>query len=69
MLSAADGAPFEKVHFDFLGPLPETTSGNSHVLVVVDNFTKLPDQETETTAWACVKGFFIRFGFPTSLVS
>ena len=69
------GAPLEKVHIDFLGPLPVTSSGNSHILVVVDNFTKwvecfpLPDQEAETTAWACMNGFFIRFGFPTSLLS
>jgi hypothetical protein len=34
------GAPMERVHIDFLGPLPETNSGNSNILVMVDQFTK-----------------------------
>ena len=28
-----DGVPMERVHFDFLGSLPEYTAGNSNVLV------------------------------------
>ncbi|VDI27329.1 Hypothetical predicted protein [Mytilus galloprovincialis] len=34
------GAPMERVHLDFLGPLPETKFGNAHVLVMVDQFSK-----------------------------
>ena len=26
------GVPFERVHMDFIGPLPETTKGNSNIL-------------------------------------
>lgn len=34
----------ERVHLDFLGPLPESTSGNTNILVMVDQFTKCPYQ-------------------------
>ncbi|GFU78523.1 retrovirus-related Pol polyprotein from transposon 412 [Trichonephila clavipes] len=45
------GAPFERIAFDILGPLPRTVSGNKYLLVVMDYFTKwpevypIPDQE------------------------
>ncbi|VDI71161.1 COMPASS component SPP1 [Mytilus galloprovincialis] len=64
------GAPMERVHLDFLGPLPETKFGNAHVLVMVDQFSKwmecipLPAQTAEHTARAAVNEFFSRFGFP-----
>ena len=64
------GAPMERVHLDFLGPLPESTTGNSNILVMVDQFTKwvecvpLPSQTAEVTARAAVNEFFARFGFP-----
>jgi hypothetical protein len=32
-------APIERVHLDFLGPLPKTRDGNEYVLVMVDQFT------------------------------
>jgi len=35
-----DGTPFERVQMDILEPLPETSSGNKYLLVVVDCFTK-----------------------------
>jgi hypothetical protein len=35
-----DGKRATRVHIDFLGPLPETNSGNSNILVMVDQFTK-----------------------------
>ena len=34
------GAPMEKIHMDYLGPLPKTAAGNEYVLMVVDQFTK-----------------------------
>ena len=34
------GAPMERVHIDFLGPLPKTAAGNEHILMLVDQFTK-----------------------------
>ncbi|GFT29868.1 retrovirus-related Pol polyprotein from transposon 412 [Trichonephila clavipes] len=50
------GAPFERIAFDILGPLPRTASGNKYLLVVMDYFTKwpevypIPDQEAPTVA-------------------
>lgn len=63
------GVPMERVHLDFLGPLPESTAGNSNILVMVDQFTKwveciaLPSQTAEVTARAAVNEFFAKFGF------
>ena len=59
------GAPIERVHLDFLGPLPITSAGNQHILVMVDQFTKwvecvpLPSQTAEVTARAAVNEFFV----------
>ena len=69
------GYPLEKVHMDFVGPLPQTPGGNKFVLVIVDNFTKwcelipLPNQEAEITAKAAIQHFFSRFGCPLELVT
>lgn len=69
------GAPMERVHIDFLGPLPETTKGNTNILVMIDQFTKwveivpLPSQTAEITAKAAVNEFFTRFGCPFSIHS
>ena len=47
------GDPMERVHIDFLGPLPQTPRGNEHILMMVDQFTKwvecipLPSQKVE----------------------
>ncbi|XP_033105323.1 uncharacterized protein K02A2.6-like [Anneissia japonica] len=62
------GVPMERVHIDFLGPLPKTEQGNIYILVMVDQFTKwveissLPSQTSEVTARAVVRDFFSRFG-------
>ena len=64
------GFPMERVHMDFLGPLPVTKNNNSYILVMVDQFTKwveciaLPSQTAEVTAQAAVNEFFSRFGYP-----
>ena len=64
------GAPMERVHLDFLGPLPRTERGNGYCLVMVDQFTKwvecvpLPSQTAEITAQAAVNECFARFGYP-----
>ena len=65
----------EKVHIDFLGPLPRSRKGNEYILVIIDNFTKwleclpLDSQTAEVTARAAVNEFFARFGYPFNLVS
>ena len=62
------GIPMERVHLDFLGPLPKTRAGNEYILVMVDQFTKwvecipLPSQTAEVTAKAVIDNFFTRFG-------
>ena len=64
------GSPMEKVHLDFLGPLPRTENGNEYILMLVDSFTKwvecipLPSQTAEVTARAAINDFFSRFGYP-----
>ena len=58
----------------FLGPLPESTSGNTNILVMMDQFTKwveciaLPSQRAEVTARDTVNQFFAKFGYPFSLL-
>ena len=57
-----------------MGPLP-MSSGNKHILVIGDHFTKwyeaipLPDQTAVTTANALVDHWISRFGCPHSLHS
>jgi hypothetical protein len=54
----------ERVHLDFIEPLPRTERGNEHILMMVDQFTKwvecipLPSQSAEGTARAAVNQFF-----------
>ena len=48
--------PFTFWAMDYMGPLPETSRGNKHILVVVDHFTKwceafaTPEQKASTVA-------------------
>ncbi|GFW76233.1 retrovirus-related Pol polyprotein from transposon 412 [Trichonephila clavipes] len=69
------GAPFERIAFDILGPLPRTASGNKYLLVVMDYFTKwpevypIPDQEAPTVAEAVVQHWISRYGVPLQLHS
>ncbi|GFV07303.1 retrovirus-related Pol polyprotein from transposon 412 [Trichonephila clavipes] len=69
------GAPFERIAFDILGPLPRTASGNKYLLVVIDYFTKwpevypIPDQEAPTVAEAVVQHWISRYGVPLQLHS
>ncbi|GFY15557.1 retrovirus-related Pol polyprotein from transposon 412 [Trichonephila clavipes] len=50
------GAPFERIAFDILGPLPRSLDANNNILVVMDYFTKwpevypIPDQDASTVA-------------------
>ncbi|GFU77781.1 retrovirus-related Pol polyprotein from transposon 412 [Trichonephila clavipes] len=70
------GAPFERIAFDILGPLPRSSDGNNNnILVVRDYFTKWPeaypilDQETSTVAEVLVQHWISRFGVPLQLHS
>lgn len=64
------GAPMERVHLDFMGPLPKTKGGNEYVLMMMDQFTKrtecipLPSETVEITAQTAINEHFARFGYP-----
>lgn len=59
--------PIEKIHLDFVGPLPESTAYNCNILVIFDQFTKwvefiaLPSQTTEVTARGAVNELELAF--------
>ena len=67
--------PFVFWAMDYMGPLPETTQGNKHLLVVMDHFTKwcevfpTKDQRAKTVAEILVSKIFSRFGPPTVIHS
>lgn len=69
------GEPFTFWAMDYMGPLPETTRGNKHILVIMDHFTKwceafaTPDQKASTVAEILVNKIFSRFGPPAVLHS
>ena len=75
MRSFTAGAPIEKCHLDILGPLPKTASGNSYVLLMVDQFTKwveaapMPDQSAETVSRTAIDYLFSGFGCPREIVT
>lgn len=60
---------------DIVGPFPETTVGNSYILVAADYFTRwveaypIPNQEAVTVAQKLVNEFFLRFSPPERLHS
>ena len=65
------GAPGERVHIDFLGPFPETSTGKKLIMVMIDQFTKwveldsLCDQTAQSTAKCFFEQWVVRFGTPT----
>ena len=67
--------PFVFWAMDYMGPLPETTQGNKHLLVIMDHFTKwceafpTKDQRASTVADILVTRVFSRFGPPTIIHS
>ena len=69
------GSPLERIAMDFHGPFPETESGNRHLLVIMDYFTRwpeayaLPDQEALTVAKVLATEFVPRHGVPLELHS
>ena len=72
--SPAPYGPWETVHTDLLGPLPEAPEGHRWVLLVVCAFTKfvelvpLKDTTAETVAVALVETFH-RYGLPNVIIS
>ena len=69
------GYPMQVMAVDLLGPLPESSSGNSYVMVVGDYFTRwmealpIPNQEAQTVATRLVDEVFLRYSVPEQLHS
>jgi len=69
------GYPIQVMAVDLVGPLPESPSGNSYILVVGDYFTKwmealpVPNQEAVTVAKKLVDEVFLRYSIPEQLHS
>lgn len=66
---------WERIAIDLVGPITKTAKGNSHILSVIDMFTKyaiaipLKDQKAETIADALFKLVFTKFGLPKEILS
>jgi hypothetical protein len=54
----------ERVHLDFLGPMPVTARGNQYILVMWMEVLPLATQTAEATAKAAIDRFFSCFGYP-----
>ena len=69
------GYPMQLVAVDILGPLPESITGNSYILVAGDYFTRwmeaypIPNQEASTVAKKLTEEMFLRFSPPDQLHS
>ena len=67
--------PFEKLSWDIMGPLPQTSSGNKYIVVVTDLFSKWVEAfpmkftDTETLASLLVHEVICRYGLPSYLHS
>jgi hypothetical protein len=66
---------FAQFSIDFVGPFPKSESGNSFILLAVENFTRWPiaiaspDNDALTTARFLYSHIFTHFGPPTHLLS
>ena len=75
LVSIQAGHPMQLVATDIVGPFPESTSGNSYVLVAIDYFTRwveaypIPCQEASVVAKKLVDEMFCRFSPPEQLLS
>ncbi|EGT56875.1 hypothetical protein CAEBREN_08551 [Caenorhabditis brenneri] len=67
--------PFQRVHIDVMGPLPETIHGNKLIIVATDAFSKfaiakaVPDQTAETTIKFMIENIVQIHGIPEEIVS
>ena len=72
--SIQSGYPLQIVATDILGPLPESSAGNSYLLVVGDYFSRfmeaypIHNMEAPTVARVLLDKFFCHFGIPEQLV-
>jgi hypothetical protein len=68
-------SPMERLGVDFIGPLPETKSGNKYILLFIDHFTKwveavpTSNQEATTVVEHLISEIICRHGTPKELLS
>ncbi|KMS94628.1 hypothetical protein BVRB_016850 [Beta vulgaris subsp. vulgaris] len=73
--SRAAQHPFDIVAMDFVGPLPETPSGNKFILTWIDTFTNwavavpVPDTTAATLAEKLYESLFCVYGMPLHVIS
>ncbi len=63
---------FDHIHIDLVGPLPPS-QGQTHLLTIVDCYTRWPEviplTDTETCAKALIFHWIVRFGLPLDITS
>ena len=75
LVSIQAGHPMQLVATDIVGPFPESSLGNSYILVAADYFTRwveaypIPCQEASVVAKKLVDEMFCRFSPPEQLLS
>lgn len=66
---------FEQFSLDFVGPLPMSRSGNVHILVAVENFSRwpiamaVPSTEAKVVSKFLYELIFCQFGLPTHILT
>ena len=66
---------FHRVHMDFLGPLPTSSAGHKHILLIVDSFSKWPEAfplkttDAATVARVFYDQYICRYGAPKSILT
>lgn len=66
--------PFEVLHIDHLGPLPNTKNKKKHIFLVIDGFTKFVKlyavKSTQTSeVISCLESYFSHYSRPIKLIS
>jgi len=66
--------PFTHLGLDIIGPLPETSSGNQYIIVIVDYFTKWVEAQPLSTITSrdvvnFLSQIFTRFGTPNTIIT
>ena len=68
-------SPFYTIGIDYVGPLPETPSGNKWIITTVCPYSNFlvaipgPDKRATTAARALFDHVFLQYGFPAELLS
>ena len=67
--------PFERVGIDLIGPWPATRNNMKYVLTVIDHLTgwpeayPIPSKDSETVWNKLYREYFMRFGYPSVLIT